>query len=132
MSSIFNIDKVCAAYELGFGLLHLAFPKALGWSEELPKLSKDNAGVMQIMNLCLTFNLFWSAHVYWSCGDDLKRTKLGKSFKLGHTIFWGWRLIQQFIYLDVAGTADKVFTLLFGGGVLLHGFNYKRSIKADK
>jgi hypothetical protein len=128
MSSIFNIDKTCAAYELGFGLLHLAFPKVLGWSEELPKLSKDNAGVMQILNLCLTFKFFWSANAFWTCPEDLKRTKLGKSVKLGHAIFWGLRFIQQFIYLDVKQPVDQVFTLIFGSGILLHGLNYKRSL----
>jgi hypothetical protein len=124
MSSSVTIDRACGAYELAFALFHLSFPKLLRWGKELPKISKDNAGVMQILNLCLTFKFVWSTYIYWTCNEDLKWTKLGKSFKLGQTIFWALRFVEQFIYLNVKHPVHQLLTVIFGSGALLHGYNF--------
>jgi hypothetical protein len=42
-------------FHLAFAIFHCGFWKLFGWTRELPKLNRINRGVMQILNLCLTF-----------------------------------------------------------------------------
>ncbi len=124
MSSLITLNRACGAYELAFAVFHAQFPKLLRWNVQLPRLSTDNAGVMKILNLCLTFKFAWFTYMFWTCDDDLNTTKLGKSFKLGQTIFWILRFIEQFIYLNVEHPVHRLLTIIFGSGVLLHGYNF--------
>ena len=44
-----------------FIILHILFWPMLNWKEELAKLSKDNAGIMQVANIIIIFLLLYFA-----------------------------------------------------------------------
>ncbi|MBA4137198.1 MAG: hypothetical protein C0518_07770 [Opitutus sp.] len=46
------------AYHLALGVFHLAFWKLFHWREELPKLSTINRGVLQVLNVMLSYVFF--------------------------------------------------------------------------
>ncbi len=42
-------------------ILHMCFWKMLNWSDELPKLSRDNQAVLQVANIILIFIIIYFA-----------------------------------------------------------------------
>jgi hypothetical protein len=69
-------------YCLIFAIFHLAFWKLFDWKNELPKLNSINRGILQVLNLRLTYVLFVVAFFCFFLTDELLNTNLGK-FVLG-------------------------------------------------
>lgn len=105
-------------YCLAFAIFHLAFWKLFDWKNELPKLKAVNRGVMQVLNLRLTYVFFVVAFLSFFFADDLISTKLGNVILASISIFAVMRAIEQLIFWKV----EKVgivffFILLIGAGI---------------
>lgn len=105
-------------YCLVFAIFHLAFWKLFDWKTELPKLNSINRGVMQVLNLRLTYVFLVVAFLTFFFADDLIHTKLGNVILASVSIFALMRAIEQLIFWKVekVGAAFLVI-FLFGAGI---------------
>jgi len=105
-------------YCLVFAVFHLMFWKLFEWKRELPKLKPVNRGVMQVMNLRLTYVFLVIAFITFFFADDLLTTNLGKVILGATSLFCLMRAIEQLIFwkFDKIGAAFLV-VLLLGAGI---------------
>lgn len=109
-----------AVYNLGLGLFHLTFWRLLNWRTELPRLSRTNAAVMQILNLRLTWVFFVVAYIYLFQAGELVSSPLGRTVAWATLLFWVGRSVEQVIFMDMRQRVHQVFLALFLVGVALH------------
>ncbi|HRH45390.1 MAG TPA: hypothetical protein PKY82_27370 [Pyrinomonadaceae bacterium] len=105
-------------YCLIFAIFHLAFWKLFDWKNELPKLKSVNRGVMQVLNLRLTYVFFVVAFLSFFFTDDLINTNLGKVILVSISIFILMRAIEQLIFWKVEKIGIVFFVIfLLGAGI---------------
>ncbi len=99
---------------MAFGLFHLAFWKLFDWKRELPKLNQVNRGVLQVLNLRLTYLFFVFSFISFFFADDLLTTNLGRVILGALSLFCLMRAIEQTIFwkFDKIGAAFFVVFLL--------------------
>jgi hypothetical protein len=105
-------------YCLAFAIFHLAFWRLFDWKNELPKLNSINRGVLQVLNLRLTYVFFVIAFFCFFLTDELLNTILGK-FVLGAiSLFAVMRAIEQLIFWKVEKIGIAFFVIfLVGAGI---------------
>ena len=105
-------------YCLIFAIFHLAFWKLFDWKNELPKLKSVNRGVMQVLNLRLTYVFFVVAFLSFFLADDLINTKLGNVILGSISIFILMRAIEQLIFWKIEKFGIAFFVIfLIGAGI---------------
>ncbi|PZR26575.1 MAG: hypothetical protein DI535_13630 [Citrobacter freundii] len=110
---------VCGVHSLLFAIFHIAFWKIFKWKTELPKLSRANSGIMQILNSRLTFVFLLFAFLCFFYPRDLYTTRLGQALLAGISLFWLGRLIEQFIFFPMGNVYTHLLTVLFFLGFVL-------------
>ena len=105
-------------YCLAFAFFHLAFWRLFEWKSELPKLNSINRGVLQVLNIRLTYVFFVIAFFCFFLTDELLNTTLGK-FVLGATsLFALMRAFEQLIFWKVEKIGIAFFVIfLIGAGI---------------
>jgi hypothetical protein len=113
-----TLIQIGGFYCLAFAIFHLAFWKLFDWKNELPKLKSVNRGIMQVMNLRLTYLFLVVAFISLFFTDDLISTSLGRVVLGAVSLFALMRAIEQLIFWKVEkfGLAF-FFLLLFGAGI---------------
>ena len=111
---------VAALYNLGFAAFHLTFWRLLGWRRQLPRLSRDTGGVLQISTLCLTLVLLFFAYILTVHPRELSTTPLGRDVLGGVTAFWLARTVEQTVFMDLRRRFHRVLLLVFALGTALH------------
>ena len=105
-------------YCLAFALFHLAFWKLFDWKRELPKLSSVNRGVMQVLNLRLTYVFLVIAFISFFFADDLLTTNLGNVILGAISLFALMRAIEQPIFWKFDKISVAFFVIfLLGAGI---------------
>lgn len=108
-----------AAFNAAFGVFHLAFWKLFRWREELPRLAPVNRGVLQVLNIMLSYVFFAVAAAQVAYADAWVATPLGRAATAGATGFWLLRAgVQPFFWPRIA--ASWVMFGLFLLGAALH------------
>lgn len=113
-----NLIYIGGIYCLIFAIFHLAFWKLFDWKNDLPKLKSVNRGVMQVLNLRLTYVFIVVAFLSFFFADDLINTKLGNVVLGAVSIFAVMRAIEQLIFwkIEKIGVAF-FFIFLIGAGI---------------
>lgn len=114
-----TIILICGFYNIAFALFHFGFWKMFHWNSELKKLSFANKGIMQILNIQISYYFILTAIICFVFPTELLTTKLGNWFLLGNSIFWLIRTIQQFIFLRANNYKIHVLTFIFLMGTIL-------------
>lgn len=114
-----TIIYVCGFYSLAFALFHIGFWKMFNWNSELKNLSFANKGIMQILNVQLTYFCFFVAFICFAFPSELLTTNLGISFLAGTSLFWFIRTVQQFIFLRANNYKIHILTILFLAGAII-------------
>ena len=84
----------------------------------MPKLKSVNRGVMQVLNLRLTYVFFVVAFLSFLFADDLISTKLGNVILASISIFAVMRAIEQLIFWKVEKIGIVFFFIfLIGAGI---------------
>jgi hypothetical protein len=105
-------------YCFGFAIFHLAFWKLFDWKNDLPKLKAVNRGVMQVLNLRLTYVFLVVSFVSFFFADDLISTKLGNVILGSVSIFALMRAFEQLIFWKVEKIGIAFFLVfLIGAGI---------------
>ncbi len=108
------------AFNLGMAVFHLFFWRIFHWKRDLARLTYVNRGIMQILNLCLTFLFFVMAYVSFFHTAELLSSSLGRSLVAAFAIFWLLRLVEQVFYFGIRNWISLLFTFLFLAGTLLY------------
>jgi hypothetical protein len=115
-----------AAYNLALALFHLGFWRIFRWSEELPKLHAVNRGVMQVMNIMLTFGFLMLTAVMVLHAQEVTASRLGRSLLAGMMGFWILRAaLQPFFWPSLPKATNGAFIFLFMIGAGLHAMAYQ-------
>lgn len=105
-------------YALAFAVFHLAFWKLFDWKNELPKLNPINRGVMQVLNLRLTYLFFVIAFICFFFAEDLIQTKFGNVILGAISLFVMMRAVEQLIFWKIEKIGVIFFIIfLFGAGI---------------
>jgi hypothetical protein len=107
-------------FNLGFGLFHLGFWKFFDWKSDLASLSFINRGVMQVLNIFLTYVFFVFAYISLVHIDDLLTTSLGASLLLAISLFWLLRAGAQIVFFGLRHWLSWLLLLAFLVGSLLY------------
>jgi hypothetical protein len=110
-----------AGYNVALALFHLGFWRMFRWKEELAKLHPVNRGVMQVMNLMLTFLFLFLSALMVLRADEMTGTALGRTLLAGMMGFWVVRaILQPIFWRGQPAATNGAFTMLFLAGAGLH------------
>jgi len=108
-------------FNLAFAVFHLFFWRLFRWPQQLAKLSAANRGIVQVLNLCLTYLFAFSALLCFLFPDELASTELGRFALLGLTGFWLVRAIYQPMFFGLEHPLSIALFFIFVLGTLIHG-----------
>jgi len=91
------------------GLFHLTFWDLFDWGNELPKLSKGNSSLVQMMAICTVCYLTSMGLILLVCRKDITESRVGKLLLLSLSVFFIVRLILEFTFRD--GNSVKFITI---------------------
>jgi hypothetical protein len=89
--------KIIGLLLLLLAAVHVVFPRYFRWREELPALSLINRQMMTIHTFFLALVVGLMGLLCWTSAPELVSTPLGRRLCLGLGVFWGIRLIVQFV-----------------------------------
>jgi hypothetical protein len=78
-------------------LSHVIFPRYFNWKQELSKLSLVNRQIMVVHSFFIALMVLLIGLLCLTSAHELITTTLGKRISLGLGIFWGARLLIQFV-----------------------------------
>ncbi|MGY6560807.1 MAG: hypothetical protein ACXITV_01740 [Luteibaculaceae bacterium] len=113
------IVVACGLYNVAFALFHFGFWRLFKWDSELKKLSFANRGIMQILNIQISYYFIFSALICFIFPAELVKTTLGNAFLIGNAVFWLIRTLQQFIFLNTNHYKIHLLTFIFLVGSIL-------------
>ena len=77
--------------------IHLVFPKYFNWKKEMDSLSLVNRQMMYVHTFFIALMVLLMGALCLSSATELYQTALGKKISLGLALFWGTRLVIQFV-----------------------------------
>ncbi len=107
-------------FNLAFAAFHLLFWRLFRWPDELGRLGVANRGIMQVLNLCLTYMFVLMGGVFLLYPAQLQSTALDRWLLLGMTGFWLVRLVYQPMFFGLRHPLSIALFAAFLIGVLLH------------
>ncbi len=110
-----------AGYNLALAVLHLGFWRLFKWREELAKVHPANRGVMQALNVMLTFVFVAVAALQICLTDDVAGSPVGRAVLGGMAAFWLLRaILQPAFWPEVPRRVNYGIATLFLAGAVLH------------
>jgi hypothetical protein len=90
----------CGIINFILAIFHMFFWKLLNWSEELPRLSNVNQGILQIANIILIFIILYFAIMSFIMARHEKIEMYSKSIIICICGFYSIRLITGYIFFN--------------------------------
>jgi hypothetical protein len=116
--------RVAGALLLALAALHAGFPRRFHWREELARLSMLNRQMFVGHCLFLVLLLVLLGLLMLGLPEALiERTVLGRAVALGLVVFWGLRLLAQWLFYDHALWRGRPFNMavhIIFSGLLLY------------
>jgi hypothetical protein len=82
---------------MGLGLLHAVFPRYFRWREETATLTLLTRQILHIHTFFIGLTVFLMGLLCVTSATDLIHSPLGRRIALGLGLFWGLRLLLQFV-----------------------------------
>jgi hypothetical protein len=108
-------------HALLFAAFHLSFWRLFRWKAELARVSTVNKGVMQVLNLCLTYLFIALGLVTLADREEILVTRLGHHLLLVLCLFWFIRLVEQFVFFAERSWRSVSLDILFLAGAAIYG-----------
>ncbi len=121
--------KLGGIYFMLFGLFHLGFWRLFGWRWELRKLSNVNRGIVQTLNVCLSFFFFLMAWVFFFHAEDLVQSQLGHVLLGASALFWFLRMLLQWLWFPKNDLTSQLFALFFLAGAVIFALPLYQSLQ---
>ena len=108
---------LAGAYDIGFGIFHLCFPKLFMWDRALPRMDVYNRGLMLALHwmLILVFAMIGIALLFGFGGPETSRILL-----TGGAIFWSVRAALQPVLWPFQSAFAYAMFAIFLLGIALH------------
>ena len=91
-------------------LVNVFVPRRLNWREELSRVSLLNRQIFRVHTFFLIVVLALSAALLLTCADALlEPTRLSRAILAGLTLFWGLRMLIQWVYYSPAVWRGRFF-----------------------
>ena len=110
-ASLTTVIHAGGVFNVAFAIFHATFWTIFDWERDLASLTRINRGVMQILNLCLTFIFLAFAYLSFGHTEELQTTRLGNAFLSLMAFFWLLRAVEQAAFF---GLRNRVSSALFG------------------
>jgi len=111
---------LAGVFDLAFAAFHLGFWKIFRWRDELPKLSFANRGILQILNLCLTYVFLVMGAACLFLADDLTTSRIGRMALASFAVFWALRAMYQPVFFALRHPVSIGLFVAFLLGTALH------------
>jgi hypothetical protein len=108
-------------FNLAFAVFHLLFWRLFDWRIELARLGAANRGIMQVLNLCLTYVFVVSAVLLLFFPPQAFATEMGAFLLLAMAGFWLLRAVLQPMFFQLRHPLSQGLFVVFVIGTLLHG-----------
>lgn len=92
---------VSGVLNLMFAVFHMMFRRLFKWKDELAKISADNRGIMQVLNLVLIFVFLAASYIAFFHGPELIQTQLGKMLLISGSLFCSGQSISRFFGVSI-------------------------------
>lgn len=89
--------KIIGVLLVVLALVHIPFPKRFGWKKEFASVSLLNRQMMYIHTFFIGLVVVLIGILCLVYSSELIYTPFGRSISLGIGIFWGCRLVIQFV-----------------------------------
>jgi hypothetical protein len=119
---------LAGVFDIAFAIFHLRFWKIFRWREELPKLSFANRGILQVLNLCLTYIFLVMGAACLFLADELTTSRLGRLALASIALFWALRAIYQPVFFGLKHPLSIGLFVAFLLGTALHALPLLGSI----
>jgi len=103
-------------YFLLFGVFHLTFWRLFEWPVRLAGIDRINRGIMQTLNVCLTFLFFLAGILLLFYTTEVRHTGLGRTLLAGSGLFWLTRAILQLLWFPLRPALSRGLLILFVAG----------------
>lgn len=103
---------ISGVLNLMFAVFHMMFWRLFKWKDELAKISVENRGIMQVLNLVLIFVFIAAAYIAFFHGPELLQTQLGRTLLISGSLFWLLRAIYQPVFWGL-NKISLVMTAIF-------------------
>lgn len=101
--------KLIGSLLIILAFLHVVFPWYFKWKQELAGLSIINRQLMYVHSLFIALAVLLVGVLCVTSASELLNTPLGRRISLGIGLFWGARLLIQFIGYSPATWRGKTF-----------------------
>ncbi|MCX5813756.1 MAG: hypothetical protein NT178_14595 [Proteobacteria bacterium] len=118
----YTVIKIGGFYNMGFLVFHAMFWKLFKWKNELPKLTRINGAVMQVLNLCLMFCFLLFGYISLFHTSELGTSNMGRALLLFIALFWLARVIEQLVFFSFRRPLSIAMTILFLLGFCLYAY----------
>jgi hypothetical protein len=108
-------------FNLAFAVFHLLFWRLFNWNQELPRLGTANRGIMQVLNLCLTYVFIVAATILLFFPLEAFATELGTFLLWAIAGFWLLRAFLQPTFFELRHPLSQALFAIFVIGSLIHG-----------
>ncbi len=89
--------KITGFVLIALALVHVIFPKYFSWKKDLAQLSLVNRQMMIVHTFFVALFVLLIGILCITSYNELIHTVLGQRIALGLSVFWGIRLIIQFV-----------------------------------
>ena len=111
---------LAGVFNLAFAVFHLGFWRIFRWRTELPRLSFANRGILQVLNLCLTYVFLMMGAACLLVADDLATSRLGRFVLGSFALFWALRAIYQPVFFGLKHPLSIGLFVAFLLGTAIH------------
>lgn len=101
--------KIIGVLLIVLSLVHAMFPRYFDWKKQLSSLSLINRQIMMVHTFFIALTVLFIGLLCLTSSAELIDTGLGRKICLGLSLFWGTRLIIQFIGYSPKLWKGKVF-----------------------
>ena len=108
--------RLGGVYFLAFAIFHVLFWRLFDWPTRLAGLDRINRGIMQTLNVCLTFLLFLTGFLLLIYTAEVRHTGLGRALLAGCGLFWLMRAALQWLWFPLQPALSRGLLLVFIAG----------------
>jgi hypothetical protein len=108
-------------FNLAFAIFDLFFWRLFNWQQELPRLGMSNRGIMQVLNLCMTYVFAVTAALLFLFPREISGTEFGQFVLIAIAGFWLFRAILQPMFFGLQHPLSAALLGFFILGTLIHG-----------
>lgn len=107
-------------FHLAFFVFHLFFWKLFDWKRDLSSLKPINRGIIQVLNLRLTWIFLVFAYISFFHADALLTTALGKAILISIALAWLMRAVEQVVFFKLKSAISAAFFVVFLLGAAIY------------